>query len=199
MRWKTDLLEHKTLCLNCFRLNEKSDTVCQRCGEGIAQRKSHAVKVPFALSLASVFFLVPANLLPIMLAYSVFGEDSDTIFSGVEYFFSTGEYFIALIIFTASICIPFVKIVILNYLFWITKFHKTAHAKRGVKLYKFIQFVGKYSMLDVFVVAIMVSVVQFGGLATIYAGLAALFFTMAVILTIVATEHFDPRLMWSET
>lgn len=133
-----------------------------------------------------------------MIGSSFGAQTIDTIFSGVLYFIGSQEYLIAVIIFLASICIPFIKVSILSYLLWIVRFKKREHALRGVRLYRFIRFIGKYSMLDVFVVAIMVSTVQFGNMVDVSAGSAALFFALAVILTIFATESFDPRLMWEE-
>jgi len=169
-----------------------------RCGDKIEQRKEGAFILTLALTLAATLLLIPANMLPMMIGSSLGVQTIDTIFSGVLYFVGTKEYLIAGIIFLASICIPFIKVSILYYLLWIVRFKKQSHALRGVRLYRFIRFIGKYSMLDVFVVAIMVSTVQFGNMVDVNAGSAALFFASAVILTIFATESFDPRLMWEE-
>lgn len=191
-----DLEAEKTLCLSCGLLNPISSSVCSRCGKEIFQREPNSLLVTLVLALSATLLLIPANILTMMNVVSVGNTSSDTIFTGVLYFYDSGEIEIAIIIFIASICIPFIKIVILFYLLWIAYYSKSSHAYRGVKLYRLIRFIGKYSMLDVFAVAIMVGVVQFGSLAKVEAGYASLFFSIAVILTIIATEKFDTRLMW---
>lgn len=199
MKWTRDLEADKTLCLSCGLLNPASESVCSRCEATIEQREPNSLFITLILSLSATLFLVPANILTMMDVLSVGNSIKDTIFTGVLYFYDSGEVEIAIIIFIASICIPFIKLVILYYLLWIAYFSKTSHACRGVRLYRFIRFIGKYSMLDVFAVAIMVGVVQFGNLAKVTAGSAALFFSLAVILTIIATEKFDTRLMWKDS
>lgn len=198
MRWKTDINQKQQLCLLCYELNEIGSHYCRRCECELAQRKKRSLELTFVLALSATMLLVPANLLMMMATISLGEVTSDTLFGGVLYFYSTGEYEISIIIFLASICIPFIKLFVLYYLMYIVKFKKHSLALRGVRLYQFIRFIGKYSMLDVFVVAIMVSIVQFGVFAKVVAGEAAFFFTLAVILTILATESFDPRLLWGE-
>lgn len=198
MSWITDISVDKSLCLSCYKLNDVGAFRCARCDEKLEQRKEGAFVKTLALTLGATLLLIPANILPMMIGSSFGAQTIDTIFSGVLYFIGSQEYLIAVIIFLASICIPFIKVSILSYLLWIVRFKKREHALRGVRLYRFIRFIGKYSMLDVFVVAIMVSTVQFGNMVDVSAGSAALFFALAVILTIFATESFDPRLMWEE-
>ncbi|MFP4333195.1 MAG: paraquat-inducible protein A [Campylobacterales bacterium] len=198
MKWIRDLEVDKTLCHSCGALNPSSSEVCDKCEASISQREHNSLLKVLTLSISATLFLIPANILAMMSIISVGNVRYDTIFSGVLYFIESGETEIAVIIFIASICIPFVKLVILYYLLWIVFYSKTSHALRGVKLYRFIRFVGKYSMLDVFAVAIMVGVVQFGNLAKVEAGYASLFFALAVVLTIIATEKFDTRLMWGD-
>jgi len=196
MRWKTDISEGKTLCLSCYALNEVNDSECKRCKEELSQRKPNSLSITIAFSLGAALLLIPANFMSMMTTSSLGDARHDTILEGVFYFLDTGEYFIAVVIFLASICIPFIKIFILFFISWIAYSGKKELAPLGVRLYRFIQIIGKYSMLDIFVVAIMVSIVQFGQFVEIFPGLAAFFFASAVIMTIIATESFDPRLMW---
>jgi paraquat-inducible protein A len=120
-----------------------------------------------------------------------------TIWEGVVAFLEHGDYFIGITIFVASILVPFLKLAILWFLLAIARFKKLRrYRKLGVRLYRFIAFIGKYSMLDVFVVVLMVSFVQFGELIRIEAGPAVVPFGLAVIFTIIATEQFDTRILW---
>ncbi|BDY12090.1 hypothetical protein HCR_04020 [Hydrogenimonas cancrithermarum] len=115
---------------------------------------------------------------------------------GIIYFFQSGSYGIALVIFVASVFVPVFKVTVLIYLLLIVHFKWHERARFGLRLYRVIHFIGKWSMLDIFVVALMVGLVQFKGLATIVTGPAAIAFAMVVIMTMLATESFDTRLMF---
>lgn len=113
-------------------------------------------------------------------------------------FFQTKSYLIALVIFVASILVPIFKLIVLLYLLYTTKYNKTYLAKNATKYYRIIKFIGKWSMIDIFVVALMIVMVQFGNLSNIIAGPAAIAFTVVVISTILATESFDTRTLWDK-
>ncbi len=169
---------------------------CPRCRSEIHQRIPNSIQKTTALVLASIILYIPANVLPIM-TYSSLGETyTDTIFSGVIELISEGLWFIAIVVFTASIVVPITKLVILIYLIW------SVHAgvQRGIKhrafLYRFTEFIGRWSMVDVFVVTLLVSLVQFGFVYTVEPEGAIIAFGAVVILTMVAAETFDPRLLW---
>ncbi|WP_457596050.1 paraquat-inducible protein A [Hydrogenimonas sp.] len=196
MRWKTDITTHRQLCLHCRKLHPLGRHTCDRCGSRLHQRKPHAIALTWSLAVAATIFLVPANLLPMMVVRSIAGDDAGTIMDGVIYFLEHGEAGIGIVIFTASIFVPFFKLTVLYYLLFIVHLKRYHKARFGLKLYRIIHFIGKWSMLDIFVVVLMVGIVQFKNLATIVTGPAAVAFMAAVLLTIVATERFDPRLMF---
>ncbi|BBB32793.1 paraquat-inducible protein A [Thermotomaculum hydrothermale] len=149
-------------------------------------------------SLTALFFMLPAYLLPMMITGKLGKVEENTIFSGVVYFFVNGDYFIACVIFVASILIPIVKIVGVIFLLLVYHFKVYHLRERAVTLYHILHFIGKWSMLDVFVVALMSSLVQFGFLSYAKPGPAVIPFALVVIFTILATKKFDTKLYWSE-
>ncbi|EDM27087.1 Paraquat-inducible protein A [Lentisphaera araneosa HTCC2155] len=196
MKWKTDISEGKVLCLTCEELHDVGAETCVRCGAGIFQRKPSSMAQTFGYVIAATLFLIPANLMPMMVVTSLGTDEGSTIMEGVIYFLAHKEYGLGLIIFIASVAVPVFKLSVVYFLLMIVAFRQKDKAKLGLKLFHLIHLIGKWSMLDVFVVALMVSMVQFQGLATIQTGAAAISFCAAVIFTIIATEKFDPRLMF---
>ncbi len=152
----------------------------------------------WAYTLSAVFFMFPAYMLPMMITGKMGKIEQNTIFSGVIYFFVHGDYFVALVIFVASILITVVKIVGVIFLLLIYHFRHYELRLKGVTLYHILHFIGKWSMLDVFVVALMSALVQFGFISFAKPGPAVIPFALVVILTILATKNFDTRLFWSE-
>lgn len=196
MHHPNDLGSATALCLHCRKLHDAQAGACDRCGGVLHQRKPHAVIKTWSLTLAALLFLIPANLLPMMVVNSISGSDAGTIMDGVLHFLHVGSYGIALVIFTASIFVPIFKATVLLYLLLIIRFRWVRRAMGGLRLFRIIHFVGKWSMLDIYVVALMVALVQFKALATIVTGPAALAFALAVIMTMLATESFDSRLLF---
>jgi paraquat-inducible protein A len=190
------------LCHVCHELihlpqeRENRYALCPRCGEEVYQRTPNSVQHTWALVLASIIFYIPANLLPMMHVYTFAGIQSDTIMSGVLYFLETGSYMIALVIFIASIVVPITKLLILIYLLVSVRKNRPVNQKKRKKLYALTEIIGKWSMVDVYVVAIMIALVHFGGLSQIKAGEGANYFLLVVIVTMVAAMRFDPRLIW---
>ena len=170
--------------------------VCPRCGSTLHQRKPNSLKRTWALVLAAFIFYIPANLLPITIVISLGKAQADTIMSGVIYFIRTGMWPIALVIFVASVLVPMLKLIILTFLL-ITVQRKSAWRPRDrTRLYRITEAVGRWSMVDIFVVTILVALVNLGNLATIKAGPGAGFFAAVVVITMFAAMSFDPRLIW---
>jgi paraquat-inducible protein A len=170
--------------------------VCPRCGSTLHQRKPNSLKRTWALVLAAAVFYIPANLLPITIVTSLGKDQADTIMSGVIYFIGSGMWPIALVIFVASILVPMLKLIILIFLL-ITVQRKSAwRPKDRTRLYRITEAVGRWSMVDIYVVTILVALVNLGNLATIKAGPGAGFFAAVVVITIFAAMSFDPRLIW---
>lgn len=193
-----DIDAGKTLCLHCKRLHEVNEQTCRRCGASLHQRIVGSRVKTWSFVISALFFLIPANLLPIMIVTTFGNEEAGTIMDGVIYFLHTGAYGIAFVIFTASIAVPLFKVSALLFMLLIVHFRLKKRAMLGLRLYRMIRFVGKWSMLDIFVVALMVAFVQFQNLAAIVPGLGAVAFAVAVVFTMIATETFDPRLMFDD-
>jgi len=169
---------------------------CPRCGALLHRRIPRSLSRTWAFLVAAVMLYLPANLLPIMHVTSLGQQRSDTIVSGVEYLLAHGMWPLALIVFVASVLVPLVKMVILVYLLVSVQRRSAARPFDRLRLYRFTEFVGRWSMVDVFVVTILVALVHLGNLAMIEAAPGALFFAGVVVLTMLAAKTFDPRLIW---
>jgi paraquat-inducible protein A len=177
-------------------INIDSELICPCCKSTIHSRIYDSLNRTWALLIAAIILYIPANFLPIM-TISYFGDGQpDTIFSGVILLLDAGMWPLALLIFVASIVIPVLKLIILILLLISIQTKAQWHPKDRTKLYRFTEFVGRWSMVDVFVIAILVSLVQFGNTASVAPGLGALSFAAVVILTMFAAHIFDPRLIW---
>jgi len=169
---------------------------CPRCGAVLHSRKPDSIARTWALVIAACIFYIPANLLPMTTVTSLGMVQSDTIMSGVVYFVQSGSWPIALVIFIASVFVPLLKLFILSYLLISVQRRSHFRPKDRTRLYLITEAVGRWSMLDIFVVTILVALVNLGALATIEAGPAALFFAAVVVITMLAAMSFDPRLIW---
>ncbi len=169
---------------------------CPRCGERLHYRKPNSISRTWALILAAFIFYIPANVLPIMHTTSLGKTQSDTILSGVIYFIQTGMWPIALVIFVASVFVPLMKLVILTYLLVSVHQKSQWRPRDRTRLYRITEAVGRWSMVDIYVVAILVALVKLQALATIKAGPGALYFAAVVVITMFAAMSFDPRLIW---
>lgn len=169
---------------------------CPRCRTWLYPRIPYSLQHTWALVIASAIFYLPANFLPIMHVHALGSTESDTIMSGVLYFIASESYGIALVIFVASVFVPLLKISILVYLLLSIYKGSTERRRERVRLYRLTEFIGRWSMIDIFVVAIMIALVQFQGLAQVEAGAGAVFFILVVVLTMIAAMRFDPRFLW---
>lgn len=169
---------------------------CPHCGGMVHPRQAASLSRTWALLVAAIILYIPANLLPIMQTRSLFGSSGDTILSGVAYFWHSGSPGLAVLIFSVSILVPMLKMGILAMLALTVQFGWPLDRRHCIHLYHIIEFVGRWSMLDVFVVALMVGLVRFRSLAVIEAGPGAIAFGAVVALTMLATHSFDPRLIW---
>jgi paraquat-inducible protein A len=169
---------------------------CPRCGATLHSRKPDSIARTWALLIAAGIFYIPANVLPMTTVTSLGRTQSDTIMSGVVYFVQSGSWPIALIIFLASVFVPLFKLFILSYLVLSVQHRSHYRPKDRTRLFLITEAVGRWSMLDIFVVTILVALVNLGALATIQAGPAALYFAAVVVITMLAAMSFDPRLIW---
>ncbi len=173
--------------------------VCPRCGATLHLRKPYSIDRTWALVIAAIIFYLPANLLPVTKTSYLGSTQSDTIISGVIYFMQTGSWGIAVIIFVASIVVPVAKLIVLGGLLISVQRRSCWRPGERTRVYRITEIVGRWSMLDVFVVTIMVALVRLGYLTTIEAGPGIVYFAAVVVLTMFAALTFDPRLIWDAT
>lgn len=169
---------------------------CPRCGASLHLRKPGSVSRCWALLVAAYILYIPANLLTIMETGSLFNYRKDTIVSGVVELWKTGFWVIAVIVFIASVTIPLFKLISLTLLLVSVQRRSTWLPRQRTRLYRLVELVGRWSMLDIYVVALLAALVQFGSIATVKAGPAAVAFGAVVVLTMLASMQFDPRLIW---
>ena len=183
-------------CHTCCKLAPASDHRCPRCGATLHLRKPESLQRTIALVVTASLLYIPANVLPIMTTSQLGRPIESTILGGVVLLIHHGSYLIAGVIFIASVLVPLGKLLSLSWLCWsVWRYHQGAPRDR-TRLYRMTELVGKWSMTDVFVVAILVALIQLGGLLRITAGAAAIAFGGVVIVTMLAAESFEPRLIW---
>lgn len=171
---------------------------CPRCHATIHRRKVDSLMRTTAYLLAAAICYVPANLYPIMTVRGLGAEQADTIVSGVIYLLFHGMWPLAVIVFVASVVVPTAKLIALTTLV-VSVYRKSQWRPRDrAMVYRIIEVVGRWSMVDVYVVAILVALVSMGSIASVEAELGAVFFGAVVVLTIFAAESFDPRLIWDQ-
>ena len=189
--------------LNCHACGQLARTArgahhacCPRCGAHLHLRKPDSVARTWALLIAAMILYIPANTLPIMRRSSLFDTQADTIMSGVAYFWTSGSWYLALIIFVASIVVPLLKMIALVVLLLSVQSRARWQPHPRARLYRLIEFVGRWSMLDIYVVAVVVALVRLKTLAIIEPGPGAMAFGAVVVLTMLSAMAFDPRLIW---
>jgi len=169
---------------------------CPRCGALLHKRKPHSVARTWALIIAAILLYLPANLLPVMASSGLGSVQEDTILSGVIYLFKSGMWPLALLVFFASIVVPLVKLLILIVLLLSVQLRWSWRPRERTRLYRITEAIGRWSMVDIYVVTILVALVHVGILANVEAGLGAVFFGGVVVMTMFAATSFDPRLIW---
>jgi paraquat-inducible protein A len=169
---------------------------CSFCGTGLHFRKPDSIPRTAALILTSALLFIPANILPIMRVDYLGRPDNSTIIDGVIHFFRDGSYAVGLIILSASILVPLFKIIGLLIILLTIRYRQGTFLQHTTKMFRFIEFIGRWSMLDIFVIALLSVLVRFGFFSSIQAAPAATFFCLVVITTMFAAQTFDVRLLW---
>ena len=172
------------------------DGHCPRCSAALQARKPASLARTWAFLIAAMLLYVPANVLPIMDTSSLFGMQRDTILSGVAFLWTSGSQVLAVLVFFASIMVPLAKMLALTVLAASVQLRARWHPRTRTRLYRVIEFAGRWSMLDIYVVTLLVALVQINTLASIHAGPGAAAFGAVVVLTMFAAASFDPRLIW---
>ena len=188
------------LCHSCGLACDITDEPheCPRCGAPLHRRKTNSLARTWAYMFTALAFYVPANLLPVMNTKMVGNGADSTIMSGVIEFWQHGAWDIALIIFIASIAVPGIKFVALTLLLVTVQRDSQWASKQRSTLYRFVELIGYWSMLDVIVVALVASLVKFQALADIEPRPGILFFGLVVVFTMLSAMSFDPRLIWDK-
>ena len=188
------------LCDVCSLLNRRVEgmehAACARCGAHLAMRRPDSIQRAWAFLIAAAILYIPANALPIMHSGSLYGQQSDTIWSGIVWLWQTGSWVLALIVFVASMVVPIAKIVSLSVLLVAAQKRSTWNPQRRAMLFRVTHWIGRWSMVDIYVGAALVALVQFKAFASIEPGTGAIAFGAVVVLTMLATQSFDPRLTW---
>ncbi|MGI9319666.1 MAG: paraquat-inducible protein A [bacterium] len=185
-------------CGKAVHLGKKSHVECPRCGAEVHYRKHDSVRRAWAFLIAAFIMYIPANTEPMMRTTALGTESADTIMEGVIYFLSHGDYLVGLVIFAASVMLPLLKMMALAYIYMMAEKQANNRRKEQNTLYKLAEILGKWSMLDIFVVGLMAGLVQLGGLTSIAPGPACIAFAAVVILTMISEMLYDPKLTWDE-
>ena len=169
---------------------------CPRCGEELEFRRHASIDTSWALLIAAAICFIPANALPVLNSTSLGSTEPDTILGGVVFLYLSGSWHLALIVLVASFMIPLGKLVALAYLLITVQRGSVTRSRDRTRLYRVVEFIGRWSLLDVFVAAFTVALVQLQPLMSVAPGPGVLFFAAVVVLTMLAAEAFDPRLIW---
>jgi paraquat-inducible protein A len=185
------------VCNLVSRLERESVSAhCPRCGASLHFRKPGGVSRCWALLIAAYILYIPANLMTIMETGSLISYRKDTIVSGVIHLWKTGFWVIAAVVFIASVMIPLLKLISLTLLLISVQRRSRWNPRQLTSLYRLLEFVGRWSMLDIYVVTLLAALVQLGAMAVVKAGPGAVAFGAVVVLTMLASMQFDPRLIW---
>jgi len=187
-------------CHTCALLVGQSEhgSHCPRCGDHLHARKPDSLARTWALLIAAIVMLLPANILPIMTVIRFGQGEPSTILAGVVHLIGAGMWPLGLIIFFASIMVPVSKLVALVYLLFSVQRKSTWKPDDRTRLYRVTEMIGSWSMVDIFIIGILTSLVSLDALSTIRPGAAASYFAAAVVLTMLAAQSFDPRLIWDD-
>jgi len=171
---------------------------CPRCDAVVHPRKPDAIARSWAFLLAGTALYLPANLLPVTTTTSIGSRQDDTIFSGIVYFWKDGSYALAALVFVASIVVPMTKLLLLSLLLISLQRHDRRWAKRRLKAWRLLELIGRWSMLDIFAITILAALVEVENLAELQPGPGAMAFGAVVVLTMLATHSFDPRMLFDK-
>ncbi len=200
VRWLTAAQVGLVSCEACHLLERPASAsepgFCRRCGEKLEFRRHGAVETTWALVIAAAICYIPANVLPVLNTTSLGSTEGDTIMGGVIFLYTSGSWPLALVVLIASVMIPLGKIAAIVYLLITVQRRSAMSSDERTRLYRMVVFIGRWSMLDVFADTFTVALVQLQPLMSVAPGPGVLFFAAVVVLTMLAAEAFDPRLIW---
>ena len=187
-------------CETCALLSRPAEAAeaghCRRCGGKLESRRHHSIQRTWALVVAAAICYIPANILPVLNTTTLGSTDSDTIMGGVALLYTTGSWPLALVVLVASVMVPLGKLIALSYLLISVQRGSVQGHRDRTRLYRLVEIIGRWSMLDVFVDTFTVALIQLQPLMSVEPGPGVLFFAAVVVLTMIAAQSFDPRLIW---
>jgi len=195
----TALQANLKACSSCGRLQRiTDDRACQRCGGSVISRRPMSVQRTWAFLTVGMIAYMPAMLLPVMSTRAYTGNTEDTIISGIFTLIASGSNFVAAVVFIASICIPLLKFLVIAILALSLQFswNLTEHTRH--RLHVVTEFIGRWSMIDVFVIAVLAALIQLGAIMTITPGVGISAFAVSVVFTMLAASSLDSRLLWDK-
>ena len=185
-------------CRHCTRVSPRGTRVCPRCGGGMSSRDATSLQRVWAWWLVGLLFYIPANLYPMLLTRTAGRTTDATIVGGVIELIHHDAWGVAAIVFFASVIIPVGKFLAIGYLALVVRRPHGHKPRNLLHLYEVVEWIGRWSMIDVFVVAILAALVQFNLIATINPGVAAVCFALSVAFTMLSAMSFDSRRIWDE-
>jgi paraquat-inducible protein A len=171
---------------------------CPRCGNIVHFRRPNSIHLTWALVIAAAICYIPANVLPVLTTITPFSRSSDTIMQGVVLLWSPSSWPLSIVVFIASITIPLGKLIALSYLLITVQHRSIRNNRERTRLYRMVKFIGRWSMLDVFVDTFTVALVQLQPLMSVEPGPGVPYFAAVVVLTMLAADSFDPRMIWDK-
>ena len=197
---KSAMSQSYKVCQECgyvFKANDDID-LCPRCKSKVAYRRKNCISKSLALLLSALILYLPSNLYPVMYTEFIGSNTGSNIIEGVIEMWQMNSYFVSFVILLASFFIPAFKIISMLFILYATKYSKIVVNKRVSRLYRFVLFIGRWSLIDVYVVIIMSSIVKIGNILNIEPGFAIICFCSVVIITVFSAESFDERLIWNK-
>ena len=189
-------ISHCVICEYPLEVIKGEPATCERCGRTDHRHSRHSAKLCLVFSLTAMIFYVPANIFPFMTIEMYGRTNSSTIWSGIVQLLDQRSYFVGGVVFLASMLIPIMKLLILFYLSLTGSNGQRTHFK--MKLYRFVEAIGRWSMLDIFLLAILVAIVKLGHFTTVTPERGSTLFLFVVIFTMMASAYFDPRILWEK-
>jgi paraquat-inducible protein A len=190
------------VCVSCratVRRSPGTQLRCPRCRARLHERKPYSLMLTTILVICAALLYVPANLLPVMHTITFLDDESDTIMSGVLVLLQSGSWPIAVLVFIASIVVPLLKILALGVLLYSGWRRSPHHRRQRSELFRMVEFIGRWSMLDIYAISLLATLVQIQSLAFVIVGWGAWCFAAVVILTLIAARTFDERLLWDSS
>jgi paraquat-inducible protein A len=193
------LVSCETCSLLSQPVNWAEPGYCPRCGGELASRHHNSLQYTWALVIAAAICYIPANMLPVLNTNALGKSEPDTIISGVIFLYTSGSWPLALIVLVASVMVPMGKLIALAYLLISVQRRSIRSNRERTRLYRMVEFIGRWSMVDVFVDTFTAALIQLQPLMSVEPGPGLFFFAAVVVLTMLAVESFDPRLIWDAT